>query len=284
MSRKVSRRVGMLRSCQGYRTGRERRDRPDHDRHPRPARPAAVGPVALAGGDRPRHRLDPRRAGGDDRRLDVRRAEAGRSRAGDEQLPGRRGRRGVRRGRVRRGAVLRPAHRPARPQEAVHGLARRLHRRHRAHGVLDEPGVVLRRPLPDRHRHRRRVRRDQLRHRRADPGQVPRPRRRRDQRLLLDRRRRRCAATIPLLDPTVIDQAWGWRLAFGLGAILAVGILLVRRNVPESPRWLFIHGREEEAEQIVRDIERTVEDESGEELHDVTRRSRSGSGSRSASG
>src|SRR3954469_25478865 len=48
--------------------------------------------------------------------------------------------------------------------------------------------------------------------------------------------------TIPLLDPTVINQRWGWRLAFALGAILAVGILLVRRNVPESPRWLFIHG------------------------------------------
>ena len=76
--------------------------------------------------------------------------------------------------------------------------------------------------------------------------------------------------TIPLLDPTVIDQAWGWRLAFGLGAILAVGILLVRRNVPESPRWLFIHGRETEGEEVVRDIEARVASDSGKELPAVS--------------
>jgi MFS family permease len=72
--------------------------------------------------------------------------------------------------------------------------------------------------------------------------------------------------TIPLLDPSVIDQAWGWRLAFGLGAVLAIGILIVRRNVPESPRWLFIHGREDDAEEIVRDIEQKVKDETGAQL------------------
>ncbi|MGH3371327.1 MAG: MFS transporter [Nocardioidaceae bacterium] len=72
--------------------------------------------------------------------------------------------------------------------------------------------------------------------------------------------------TIPLLDPTLVDPEWGWRAAFGLGAILAVGILVVRRNVPESPRWLFIHGREDESERIVSSIEDTVEAETGKGL------------------
>src|SRR3954462_15706648 len=72
--------------------------------------------------------------------------------------------------------------------------------------------------------------------------------------------------TIPLLDPTIVSPDVGWRLAFGLGAVLAVGILIVRRHVPESPRWLFIHGREDEGEEIVQSIERTVAEGTGRKL------------------
>jgi MFS family permease len=75
--------------------------------------------------------------------------------------------------------------------------------------------------------------------------------------------------TIPLLDPTIFNPSYGWRIAFALGAILALGVLFVRRNVPESPRWLFIHGREDEGEQVVRDIESTVSEETGRDLPDV---------------
>jgi MFS family permease len=69
-----------------------------------------------------------------------------------------------------------------------------------------------------------------------------------------------------MLNTSIFPADLGWRLSFVLGAIIGLAVLLVRRNVPESPRWLFIHGREEEAEKIVSDIEERVERETGEPL------------------
>jgi MFS family permease len=65
-------------------------------------------------------------------------------------------------------------------------------------------------------------------------------------------------ASILLLNTGIFAPGVGWRLAFALGGVLALVIIVVRRHVPESPRWLFIHGREDEAEQIVRDIENEI--------------------------
>jgi MFS family permease len=69
-----------------------------------------------------------------------------------------------------------------------------------------------------------------------------------------------------LLDTSLFAADLGWRLAFFLGAVLAVAIMLVRRNVPESPRWLMIHGQNRVAEDLVSSIEDEVSERTGERL------------------
>jgi len=66
-------------------------------------------------------------------------------------------------------------------------------------------------------------------------------------------------ASIILLDPRIVDPEIGWRFAFFGGAAIGLVILFLRRHIPESPRWLIIHGHPEKAEAIVADIEARFE-------------------------
>ena len=77
------------------------------------------------------------------------------------------------------------------------------------------------------------------------------------------------ALSIVLLNEAIVGAFYGWRIAFLLGGILGLAVLLIRRYVPESPRWLAIHNRNDEAERTVADIERQVEQSTGRELPPV---------------
>ncbi|MFD4476242.1 MFS transporter [Streptomyces sp. NPDC058471] len=72
--------------------------------------------------------------------------------------------------------------------------------------------------------------------------------------------------SVVMLNTSIFPKDLGWRLTFALGVVLGLVILLVRRHVPESPRWQFIHGRGEEADALVTSVEREIEEEKGEPL------------------
>jgi len=76
------------------------------------------------------------------------------------------------------------------------------------------------------------------------------------------------ASTVVLLNPRILPINLGWRLGFGVGAILSACILYLRRYIPESPRWLVTHGQREAADAAVAEIERTVVSETGARLAD----------------
>ena len=213
----------------------------------------------------------PRRQGQRDR-PDERRHRAGGVDLRRRRLPGR--------------AVLRPAHRPLRPQAPVPADAAPLHRRHRRDRLRVRALVLLRRRfftgagiggeyaainsaidelIPARARGRVDLIINGTYWLGAAGGALP---------------------SLIFLDQAIFAADVGWRLAFGMGAVLGLAILFVRRHVPESPRWLFIHGREEEAERdrrqhrVARSRRRPARSSRSPRRPD--RRSTSASGSRSA--
>ena len=69
-----------------------------------------------------------------------------------------------------------------------------------------------------------------------------------------------------LLDTGFLSPVYSWRLAFGIGAVIGIVVLFMRQYVPESPRWLIIHGREQEANRTVDQIESQISAQTKQEL------------------
>ncbi|HWB51839.1 MAG TPA: MFS transporter [Stellaceae bacterium] len=76
---------------------------------------------------------------------------------------------------------------------------------------------------------------------------------------------------VVFLAPGALPADWGWRCAFGIGSVLGLAILLLRRWVPESPRWLMLHDRLGEADSVIGEIENRVEGHRLPPAHDKIR-------------
>jgi MFS family permease len=80
-------------------------------------------------------------------------------------------------------------------------------------------------------------------------------------------------STLVLLDPRFFPIDLGWRVGFGIGAVLGLVIIFYRHHVPESPRWLVTHGHQDEANKVVAEIEKHFEDDGAtlEPVHETIR-------------
>jgi MFS family permease len=74
------------------------------------------------------------------------------------------------------------------------------------------------------------------------------------------------AASLFILNPAYLAPNTGWRLGFAVGGVLGLSVLLLRRYVPESPRWLITHCRADEANCTTQDVEKHVESTTQKEL------------------
>jgi MFS family permease len=70
-------------------------------------------------------------------------------------------------------------------------------------------------------------------------------------------------SAIVLLNPALVAPELGWRLAYLTGAVLGLVIFVMRLWIPESPRWLMIHGQPERAQEIVAQIETSAHQDGG---------------------
>jgi MFS family permease len=73
-------------------------------------------------------------------------------------------------------------------------------------------------------------------------------------------------ASLLFLDPHLLAPDIGWRLGFAVGGLLGLGILFMRRYVPESPRWLLTHSYIDQAEATMANIERRITQDAGADL------------------